>query len=173
MTSHSALIIALACATACAGSPPSPFPAPVPLSAGERALLGCYQVSIGPWRHRVREFPVPGGGDFTTPPAIIQLDSALFDPRDGGRTRRVGVPIGVKPSVHGYRTWRTTSAVDTVELEFSTGFSGMTWVMLPMGDSSGANATGYDVEPDWLQHCEAAHWIYWLGPGSRGARTAA
>ena len=88
------------------------------LSRGELAGA-CYDLSIGPWRpaERLRQDSI-----YIAPPSRVRFDTARAE-RWADHFVLLTAP-GAVPSVHRFALWRPVGS-DSVELIWSTGFSGL------------------------------------------------
>jgi hypothetical protein len=96
-----------------------------PAGAGAQALShggltgACYDLSIGPWHpaQQLREDSI-----FVAPPSRVRFNTARSERRPDHFVLLTAP--GALPSVHRYAMWRLVGS-DTVELIWSTGFSGL------------------------------------------------
>ncbi len=97
-----------------------------PVAAAAQALrpgdlaAACYDLSLGPWG------PVPlRGGDtiYIAPPSRVRFDTVRAERRRGDFM--LSTAPGALPSVHRYAYWLPAATEDSVELVWSTGFSGL------------------------------------------------
>jgi len=111
----------------------------VPL-APER-LQGCYKLKMSAWRP---DLHLGGDSAYITPPRAIQLfaEQGTKSIETNGYVLRPAP--GARPSIHKASYWRI-QGLDSIELVWSTGFSGLTMLLQPQGqDLRGKAKTSWD-----------------------------
>lgn len=106
----------------------------------------CYQLHRGPWRP---DLGLAGDTVFSRPPEIVRFSTRKhrqpYDPKDP-------VPMHVWPangsrmSVHGPGGWTSSADGGTIEVAWSTGFSGVTMKLDVVGDGAELRGT---ARPFW------------------------
>ena len=114
-------------------------------AAGKGSLAGCYDLELGPWKapDALRSDSI----DFEPPPRILLDSNLIREGPDSGRYPLRTAPRSV-PSVHAMTAWQPMGH-DTVSLVWSTGFVGLTAVLVRDGEVlRGQAETFTDVVPD-------------------------
>lgn len=117
-------IVLLDCGMALAGPQDSSGGSAKPSEAlvNPEAIQGCYELTLSPW------FPEMKLGDeeeIITPPARIQLFAEKGTDGEESKGYLVRAAPGVPPSRHSSTYWLPKGA-KSVEITFTTGFSGVT-----------------------------------------------
>ena len=121
---HVRAILVIATALACA--PPKPVPvqvapvAPTPLANWPK-VVGCWELRMDPWAPTLML-----GADerIITPPSRVLIDSTVGTRPYERRNLLLRPAPGAAPSVHRYSWWNMGRG-DSVQLRWTTGFSGV------------------------------------------------
>ncbi len=157
-------LVAAAASTACA--PPKPIEvapvrvAPAPLPSWPD-VVGCWEVRMGAWRPALMLGP---DERIVTPPSRILIDSTIGTRPYERRNLLLRPAPGATPSVHRYSWWNMGRA-DSIQLRWTTGFSGVNMSLDHRGDTlSGIAQTTWDFDRQpqtadvtmWRVACDAA-----------------
>ena len=151
-----ALIIAAA-SVAC--GPPKPIAvAPPPVTAAPLPswpdVVGCWELRMGAWRPALMLGP---DERIVTPPSRILIDSTIGTRPYERRNLLVRPAPGATPSVHRYSWWNMGRA-DSIQLRWTTGFSGVNMSLDHQGDTlRGVAETTWDFDRQ-VQHADVTMW---------------
>lgn len=156
-------ILVVAGLAACAPRAPivvTPTPLATPLAKWPD-VVGCWELRMGAWRPALML-----GADerIITPPARILIDSTIGTRPYERRNLLLRPAPGATPSVHRYSWWNMGRA-DSIELRWTTGFSGVNMSLEHEGDTlRGVAETTWDFDRQvqtanvtmWRVPCDAA-----------------
>ena len=154
---------------ACGPREPSPLPvtpvAPTPLASWPD-VVGCWQLRMSAW-----EPALMLGADerIITPPSRVLIDSTIGTRPYERRNLLLRPAPGAAPSVHRYSWWNLGRA-DSIELRWTTGFSGINMSLSHEGDTlRGLAETEWDFDRQRQQAAVTA----WRVPCAADAPTLA
>ena len=160
---HAISLIAAAASIAC--GPREPVVVPVqPVAAKPLVVwpnvVGCWELRLGAWSPALML-----GGDerIITPPSRVLIDSTVGTRPYERRNLLLRPAPGAAPSVHRYSWWNMGRG-DSIQLRWTTGFSGVNMSLAHEGDTlRGLAATTWDFDRQvqqadvtmWRVRCEA------------------
>jgi hypothetical protein len=167
MLPHTRYLLALAAtAASVACGPREPIEvaparvAPTPLASWPD-VVGCWEVRMGAWRPALMLGP---DERIVTPPSRVLIDSTIGTRPYERRNLLLRPAPGATPSVHRYSWWNMGRA-DSIQLRWTTGFSGVNMSLDHRGDTlRGLAETTWDFDRQvqtadvtmWRVRCDAA-----------------
>ena len=158
------LVIAASTLIGCGKREPVVVPvqavAPTPLASWP-AVVGCWELRMGAWSPQLML-----GGDerVVTPPSRVLIDSTIGTRPYERRNLLLRPAPGAAPSVHRYSWWNMGRG-DSIQLRWTTGFSGVNMLLAHEGDTlRGIAETTWDFDRQvqqanvtmWRVACDAA-----------------
>ena len=150
-------LIATAAAIAC--GPPKPIVvapaavAPTPLASWPD-VVGCWELRMGAWSPTLILGP---DERIVTPPSRVLIDSTIGTRPYERRNLLLRPAPGATPSVHRYSWWNMGRA-DSIQLRWTTGFSGVNMSLEHEGDTlRGIAETTWDFDRQ-VQHADVTMW---------------
>ena len=155
--SYSLVLIATAALAACGPPKPievaAPAVAPSPLASWPD-VVGCWELRMGAWRPALMLGP---DERIVTPPSRVLIDSTIGTRPYERRNLLLRPAPGATPSVHRYSWWNMGRA-DSIQLRWTTGFSGVNMSLDHEGDTlRGVAETTWDFERQ-VQHADVTMW---------------
>ena len=153
------LIALIATAASIACGPPKPIEvappavAPAPLASWPD-VVGCWELRMGAWAPALMLGP---DERVVTPPSRVLIDSTIGTRPYERRNLLLRPAPGATPSVHRYSWWNMGRA-DSIQLRWTTGFSGVNMSLEHAGDTlRGIAETTWDFERQ-VQHADVTMW---------------
>lgn len=156
-TLYAISLMAAAASVGCGVKPP-PVVAPArslatPLAAWPD-VVGCWELRMGAWSPALMLGP---DERIVTPPARVLIDSTIGTRPYERRNLLLRPAPGVAPSVHRYSWWNMGRA-DSIQLRWTTGFSGVNMSLSHEGDTlRGLAETTWDFDRQ-VQHADVTMW---------------
>ncbi len=154
---HALALIMAAASVACGPRKPIDVVAP-PVAAAPLAswpdVVGCWELRMGAWRPALMLGP---DERIVTPPSRILIDSTIGTRPYERRNLLLRPAPGATPSVHRYSWWNMGRA-DSIQLRWTTGFSGVNMSLDHLGDTlRGVAQTTWDFDRQ-VQHADVTMW---------------
>jgi len=130
-------------------APPSPGAVPVVHNLVE-SVVGCWQVSIGRWEPNMS---IGEDTIFSWPPRSIELQAVKGTRTFEDHGWLVRPAPGVRPSVHDFSFFETRGS-DSIDVVWTTGFSGLTMRLGRVGDTLRGQARTFWDFPRTAQTAE-------------------
>ena len=152
------LVLMTAAAVAACGPPKPIVVAAPPVAASPLAswpdVVGCWELRMGAWRPALMLGP---DERIVTPPSRVLIDSTIGTRPYERRNLLLRPAPGATPSVHRYSWWNMGRA-DSIQLRWTTGFSGVNMSLDHEGDTlRGTAETTWDFERQ-VQHADVTMW---------------
>ena len=155
----SGVIALIVSAAAIACGPPKPIEvapravAPTPLASWPD-VVGCWELRMGAWSPTIMLGP---DERIVTPPSRVLIDSTIGTRPYERRNLLLRPAPGAAPSVHRYSWWNMGRA-DSIQLRWTTGFSGVNMSLEHEGDTlRGVAETTWDFDRQ-VQHADVTMW---------------
>jgi hypothetical protein len=152
-----AMLLIVGAASAACGKPKpieiAPPPAAAPLASWPD-VVGCWELRMGAWSPALMLGP---DERIITPPSRVLIDSTIGTRPYERRNLLLRPAPGATPTVHRYSWWNMGRA-DSIQLRWTTGFSGVNMSLAHEGDTlRGLAETTWDFDRQ-TQHADVTMW---------------